>query len=139
MRTIKEGDLEMKISRNMFNIIYAAAIDGSIKDKDAFVSEWTISVINNSQEFEKYSDADFADIPDYNSVITYVNAIWEMAHISIRDIIKNNNLAQKQFANYFMIPISTVESWCMGTRKIPEYEKILICESLGMLNGIVEK
>lgn len=45
---------------------------------------------------------------------------------TIRDIIRDCRMTQKAFAEYLNIPIRTVEDWCRGLRKCPEYVRDLI-------------
>ncbi len=109
----------MKIDRKLFNMIYSDALKSITSDKDVFIRMWSIKL----KEMYEYSD-----------IIECIGHIWDIAHMSMRDVVKQSGLTQKQFAERFMIPIRTVESWCMNTRKSPEYVKLLICESLGLLS-----
>lgn len=127
----------MKIDRKMFNIIYDNALNGTIKDKDIFVNEWIISIINNDPAYREYRDVSYDDIPNFGDIVKCVSDIWDVAYLSMKDIISESKFTQKQFADNFMISVKTIESWSMGTRKPPEYVKIFICKELGMLYMIV--
>lgn len=45
---------------------------------------------------------------------------------TIRDIIRDSRMTQKAFAEHLNIPLRTVENWCGGIRKCPEYVRDLI-------------
>lgn len=45
---------------------------------------------------------------------------------SIRSLIAASRMTQKAFAEYLNIPQRTVEDWCRGTRKCPDYVISLI-------------
>lgn len=40
---------------------------------------------------------------------------------TIRDIVRDSRMSQRNFAEYLNIPLRTVENWCTGARKCPEY------------------
>lgn len=44
-------------------------------------------------------------------------------------------LTQKQFAEYFKIPLDVVKSWDSGRRRPPEWAEILIIEKLEKMQG----
>lgn len=41
--------------------------------------------------------------------------------MSIQELRAKTNLSQKQFAEYFEIPIRTVQEWEQGRKKPPDY------------------
>ena len=49
---------------------------------------------------------------------------------TIRDIVRDSRMTQKNFAEYLNIPLRTVENWCTGLRKCPEYVQELIVYKL---------
>lgn len=55
---------------------------------------------------DKFNDADIVEV----DVTT-----------AIRELIKNSDKTQKEFAEYFGIPKRTIENWATGARKCPEY------------------
>ncbi|MGM9549029.1 MAG: helix-turn-helix domain-containing protein [Faecousia sp.] len=42
-------------------------------------------------------------------------------------------LSQRKLAERFCIPVRTVEDWCAGKRIPPDYVRMMIQESLGLL------
>lgn len=46
--------------------------------------------------------------------------------LQIRQLISAANMTQKAFAEYFLIPLRTVENWCSGARSCPGYVVDLI-------------
>lgn len=76
----------------------------------------------------------FDDISsDFEEVVKILRQIHKAAHMSVKDIIKEANLTQAAFSQKFCIPKRTVEGWCMGERKCPDYIRLLICRQLGIL------
>lgn len=49
---------------------------------------------------------------------------------TIRDIVRDSHMTQKAFAEHLNIPLRTVEAWCRGIRKCPEYVQELIVYKL---------
>lgn len=64
----------------------------------------------------------------------YLKVIWDVAHMSIRDICRAAELSQAGFARQFGIPLRTVEAWCQGLRKPTDYDRLLFAESLGLIS-----
>lgn len=46
--------------------------------------------------------------------------------MSIRELISAASLSQRAFAEILNIPLRTVENWCMGKNKCPDYVLSLI-------------
>jgi len=103
-----------------FEVCYTEAI--AITDKDAYVSDMALSSI--------WNDAEDADIP--NERLEELGRIWDVAHMSMRDIRKNSGITQAAFAQKFLIPRRTVENWDRGVNTPPEYVKILIAKSMSL-------
>lgn len=59
--------------------------------------------------------------------------IHDVAHMSLKDIIKKAGLTQSAFAIKFCIPIRTVEDWCSGKNKCRDYDRLMFCKLLGIL------
>ena len=41
--------------------------------------------------------------------------------MSIKEIVSASGMTQKAFAEYFGIPVRSIENWCNGARKCPVY------------------
>ena len=103
-----------------FLALFSDAI--GINDRDAYVSDWALSSI--------WGDADDADIPPQR--IEDLGAIWDVAHLSIRDIRRRTGLSQVGFATRYCIPRRTVESWEAGDRSCPDYLRLLLAQDVGL-------
>ncbi len=57
---------------------------------------------------------------------------------TIRDIIRDSHMTQKAFAEHLNIPLRTVENWCSGIRKCPDYVRDLIVYRL-KTEGIIKE
>lgn len=92
-------------------------------DPDAYVSDLALSSI--------WEDAPDADIPQDR--IDALRRIWAVAHMSMRDLRSASGMAQLKYADHFCVPRRTVEDWDAGKRTPPDYVRILIARSLGLL------
>lgn len=88
-------------------------------DRDVYVSDWTTSSI--------WGDAEDAPIP--NGRAEDIGAVWDTAHLTIRDIRANTGLSQAAFAQRFCIPRRTVEDWEAGRRSCPDYVRLLLAQA----------
>lgn len=60
------------------------------------------------------------------------NDTWNAAHMDIKFICRSANLTQAALAARFGIPKRTVENWCSGINKCPDYVRLMMCELLGI-------
>lgn len=68
---------------------------------------------------------------DVSAVSEKLGHIHDAAHITVKDILRRAGLTQTAFATRFCIPLRTVEDWCVGKRKCPDYERLSFCRDLG--------
>lgn len=68
-----------------------------------------------------------------DEVISTLTAIHHVAHLSIKDMLKEANLTHGAFAVKFCIPLRTVENWSAEVNKCPDYTRLLIARQLGFL------
>lgn len=92
------------------------------QDRDMYVSDWALSDI--------WGDPEGADIPDDR--IQALGALWDVAHITIREIRAATGLSQVAFAQRFCIPRRTVENWESGASTCPDYLRILLAQAVGL-------
>lgn len=97
----------------------AASSTGNL-DCSAFVSDWATSSI--------WGDTIEAPIPQGR--IDAIKAVWNDAHITIRDIRAKTGLTQAAFAVHFCIPKRTIEAWETGDRKCPPYVRLLLARAV---------
>lgn len=59
--------------------------------------------------------------------------IWELAHLSMRELVGRTALSQTAFAKRAGIPRRTVQGWCLGERDCPAYVRFLLAEHYKLL------
>lgn len=89
-------------------------------DREAFISDWALSSV--------WEDAEDAPIPDGRA--DAIGAVWDTAHLTIRDIRASTGLSQVAFAQRFCIPRRTVEDWEAGRRSCPDYVRLLLARAV---------
>ena len=63
----------------------------------------------------------------------YLGKIWDVAHLSIRELIDKTGYNQTSFARHFCIPHRTVQNWCNSVNTCPPWVKLGLARQLGML------
>ena len=59
--------------------------------------------------------------------------IWELAHLSMRELVSRTRLSQTTFAKQAGIPLRTVQDWCCEKRACPVYLRFLLAEHYGLI------
>lgn len=113
----------MNVSYRNFNTLFNAAT--AEQDRERYIAEWSSSSIF-------YPDPESPDI-DADELAEALENIWDVAHLTTRDIRQRLGLTQAAFAERFCVPRRTVEGWESG-RTTPPYVVLLLAESAGMLN-----
>ena len=98
-----------------FCTIFADAL--ASPDRDAFVSDAWVAPAD-------------ADIPADR--LDMLGQLWDVAHLTIKDIRAHTGLSQAAFATRFCIPRRTVENWESGTSSCPDYLRLLMAQSVGL-------
>lgn len=62
-----------------------------------------------------------------------LSTIWELAHLSMRELVTRTGLSQTTFAKQAGIPLRTVQGWCLGERDCPAYVRFLLAEHYKLL------
>lgn len=62
-----------------------------------------------------------------------LSTIWDVAHLSMRELVDRTGLSQTAFAKRAGIPRRTVQGWCLGERDCPTYVRFLLAEHYGLL------
>lgn len=108
---------------NNLSKLWSKAVTDS--NRELFVSDWSTSSIWGPME--SLTDDQLLDIADY------VGRVWDAAHMTTKDIIKSTGMSQAAFAEHFCIPKRTVESWCMGDRKPPDYVRLMMAQLIKLI------
>lgn len=72
------------------------------------------------------------DGDDLPTLIEELRHVWRYAHITVREIVQHTGLTQADFAQRFVIPQRTVESWCTGDRACPPYTRLMLAKLCGL-------
>lgn len=62
-----------------------------------------------------------------------LSTIWDVAHLSMRELVDRTGLSQTAFAKRAGIPRRTVQGWCLGERDCPTYVRFLLAEHFELL------
>lgn len=62
-----------------------------------------------------------------------LSTIWDVAHLSMRELVARTGLSQTAFARCAGIPLRTVQNWCAGSRDCPAYVRFLLAEHYKLL------
>lgn len=62
-----------------------------------------------------------------------LSVIWDLAHLSMRELISRTGMSQTAFAKCAGIPLRTVQNWCAGSRDCPAYVRFLLAEHYKLL------
>ena len=112
----------MTIKYHDFYVLFSAAT--TEQDKDPFIAEWSSSSIF-------YPDENGPDINADDLADALAN-IWDVAHLTVRDIRQHLGLTQAAFAERFCIPRRTVENWEYKDKN-PTYYILALAELVGLL------
>lgn len=76
---------------------------------------------------------DAAGCVDLDAEKERLSNIWELAHLSMRELVARTGLSQTAFAKQAGIPRRTVQDWCGEKRACPTYVRFLLAEHFGLL------
>ena len=90
-------------------------------DSGAFASDVALSSIFPAVEDD--------DLP---ALVEELHHVWRYAHITVREIVQHTGLTQANFAQRFVIPLRTLESWLGGTNACPPYTRLMLAKLCGL-------
>ena len=90
--------------------------------KEVFLNNVTLSV-----------PEDAAGRVDLDAEKARLSAIWDVAHLSTRELVDRTGLSQTAFAKQAGIPLRTVQDWCCEKRACPAYVRFLLAEHYNLL------
>ena len=70
-----------------------------------------------------------AEIPSQR--ISDLGALWDVSHVTIRDLRAHTGLTRTAFALRYLIPYRTVENWERGDSQCPDYVRLLLAQVTG--------
>lgn len=88
----------------------------------AFLSNVTLSISD---------DAD--GCVDLDTEKARLSTIWDVAHLSMRELVARTGLSQTAFAKQVGVPLRTVQDWCGEKRACPTYVRFLLAEHYNLL------
>ena len=62
-----------------------------------------------------------------------LSTIWELSHLSMRELVARTGLSQTAFAKQAGVPLRTVQDWCGEKRACATYVRFLLAEHFGLL------
>lgn len=62
-----------------------------------------------------------------------LSTIWDVAHLSMRELVARTGLSQTAFVKQAGVPRRTVQDWCGEKRACPTYVRFLLAEHFGLL------
>lgn len=62
-----------------------------------------------------------------------LSSIWDVAHLSMRELVARTGLSQTAFAKQAGVPLRTVQDWCGEKRACPAYVRFLLAEHYKLL------
>lgn len=96
-----------------------AAETANYTDRDAYISDLALSSI-------------WAEGADIATAARICGAVWDVTHLSIRDIRTSAGLTQAEFSTRFLIPKRTVENWEGGASACPIYTRLMLAKLCGL-------
>lgn len=90
--------------------------------REAFLNDVTLSIPD---------DAD--GCVDLDAEKAKLSTVWDVAHLSMRELVARTGLSQTAFAKQAGVPRRTVQDWCGEKRACPAYVRFLLAEHFGLL------
>lgn len=110
------------LNAHEFAMVWGDALQTA--DRDQYISDWSLSSI--------WGDDLEYDIPADR--IEMLGLLWDVAHMSVKDIRSHTGVSQRKFADAFGIPARSLENWEGGQRDATPYVKLLLAHALGIIN-----
>lgn len=90
--------------------------------KEVFLNNVTLSI-----------PEDAAGCADLDAEKRRLAQIWDVAHMTMKEIVDASGLSQTAFAKQAGVPRRTVQDWCGEKRACPAYVRFLLAEHYGLL------
>ena len=112
----------MKLTPFIRSALYAET--GAYTDRDAYISDMALSSV--------WGDAEDEEIPAER--LALLGGIWDGTHCTIPELLAPSGPPPPGFAQYFNVPLRTVQHWCLGDRACPPYVATMAAEILALNN-----
>lgn len=97
-------------------------------------------ILDKEKYIEKYSSFEYRKFAKDDSYFLSLDVIYEAANRDINEILNiifsDENVKRKDkmkmLSDRYLIPMRTIENWCYGTRKPPDYILFMIQKCEGM-------
>lgn len=109
------------INTDHFQFFFSSAIESA--DRAAYIRE-----ISAHRIWSYYRAAPTDDV---------LGRIWDVAHMTVQEMRVASGLTQAAFAAHICAPKRTVEDWCSGKRTPPSYVRLLVAESMGLIDRTI--
>lgn len=113
---------------NQFHILFSSAVALPTSDRAGYIDYW----------MRRGYEMDLDDIPDDADPDLYLadqlEKIWDVAHLSVRDMRHHARMTQTEFADHFCMPMRTVQNWEGGKNACSPAIRLLMAESLGLFD-----
>lgn len=90
--------------------------------KEVFLNNVTLSI-----------PEDAAGCIDLDAEKRRLAQIWDVAHMTMKEIVDASGLSQTAFAKQAGVPRRTVQDWCGEKRAFPAYVRFLLAEHYKLL------
>ena len=115
----------ISISADMQEIVVEMWADAPcVKDRGEFLSEWALSSC--------WGDNDMAEGDELCERAKACGHIWDVAHMSIKEIREAAGMSQAMLSKRLAIPQSTIQSWEAG-EECPDYVRFMVA----LLTGVI--
>lgn len=101
--------------------LFSLAADKN-SNREVFLSNVTLSI----------SD-DASDCVDLDAEKRRLTQIWNIAHMTMKEIVAASGMTQSAFAKCAGVPLRTLQGWCGETRECPSYLRFLLAEHYKLL------
>lgn len=101
--------------------LFSLAADKN-SNREVFLSNVTLSI----------SD-DTSDCVDLDAEKRRLTQIWNIAHMTMKEIVAASGMTQSAFAKCAGVPLRTLQGWCGETRECPSYLRFLLAEHYKLL------
>lgn len=66
-------------------------------------------------------------------IIAYLGKVWDVCHMSVRDMYKQSGMPQAVLASFLGVPSRTMGDWCTGTRVPPPHVRLMMARLMQFL------